>query len=126
LPVARQQPLLETLRVIVGRCHVLINPASTRRYRTCFRFGTGPALAVARSGNLIGQWKVLKACAAANKIILMQAADTGIAGGSTPDSDDYEREIVIVSTLRMAKIRLIDGGRYMPSGRRALPTGKLA
>jgi D-lactate dehydrogenase, membrane binding len=41
---------------------------------------------------------VLKACAAASKIIIMQAANTGITGGSTPDGNDYDREIVIVST----------------------------
>ena len=64
--------------MIVGRRHVLTNPASTRRYRTGFRFGAGPALAVVRPGNLIEQWKVLKACAAANKIILMQTANTGM------------------------------------------------
>ena len=54
----------------------------------------------------------MQACAAANKIIIMQAANTGLTGGSTPDGDDYDREIVIISTLRMAKIRLIEeGGR---------------
>jgi D-lactate dehydrogenase (quinone) len=105
--------LLETLRAIVGRRHVLTNPASTRRFRAGFRFGMGPAFAVVRPSNLVEQWKVLKACVAANKIILMQAANTGITGGSTPDGDDYDREIVIVSTLRMARIRLINGGRQV-------------
>ena len=50
---------------------------------------------------------------AANKIIIMQAANTGLTGGSTPDGDDYNREIVIVSTLRMAKVHLIDEGRQV-------------
>jgi D-lactate dehydrogenase len=98
---------LDELQAIVGRRYVLTSPESTRRYRTGFRFGTGPALAVVRPGNLVEQWRVLKACAAANKIIIMQAANTGITGGSTPDGSDYDREIVIVSTMRLAKIRLI-------------------
>lgn len=104
---------LDALRTIVGRRHVLTSPESTRRYRTGFRFGTGPALAVVRPGSLVEQWRVLKACAAANKIIIMQAANTGLTGGSTPDGGDYDREIVIVSTLRLARIRLIDEGRQV-------------
>lgn len=74
-------PLLDALRHIVGGQHVLTNPASTRRYRTGFRFGHGPALAVVRPGSLVEQWKVLNACAAANAIIIMQAANTGLTGG---------------------------------------------
>jgi len=105
--------LLDALRDIVGRRHVLTDEGSTRRYRTGFRFGTGPALAVVRPGALVELWKVLQACAAANTIIIMQAANTGITGGSTPDGADYDREIVIISTLRITKIRLIDEGRQV-------------
>jgi D-lactate dehydrogenase (quinone) len=56
---------------------------------------------------------VLQACAAANKIVIMQAANTGLTGGSTPDGAGYDRDIVIVSTLRIARIRLIDEGRQV-------------
>jgi hypothetical protein len=49
------------LRTIVGRRHVLTNPERTRGYRTGFRFGTG------RPGNLVEQWRALKACAAAGQ-----------------------------------------------------------
>jgi D-lactate dehydrogenase len=101
---------LEELRAIVGSRHILTNPSSTRPYRTGFRFGKGPALAVVRPGNLVEQWRVLKACAAAKKIIIMQAANTGLTGGSTPDGSDYDRDIVIISTLRMARVRLINKG----------------
>ena len=104
---------LGELKAIVGRRHVLTSPQATRRYRTGFRFGTGPALAVVQPGSLVEQWRVLKACAAANKIIIMQAANTGITGGSTPDGSDYDREIVIVNTMRMARIRLINEGRQV-------------
>jgi D-lactate dehydrogenase (quinone) len=104
---------LDELKKIVGRRHVLTNPASTHHFRTGFRFGSGPALAVVRPGNLVEKWKILKVCAAANKIIIMQAANTGLTGGSTPDGNDYDRDVVIVSTLRMAKIRLIGDGRQV-------------
>jgi D-lactate dehydrogenase (quinone) len=112
-PAPGNARLLDELRAIVGRRYVLTSPQSTRRYRTGFRFGTGPALAVVRPGTLVEQWKVLKACIAANKIIIMQAANTGLTGGSTPDGADYDREIVIVSTTRMAKIRLIKDGQQV-------------
>ena len=104
---------IEQLKSIVGPSHVLRGPESTTRYRTGFRCGSGPALAVVRPGNLVEQWRVLKACVVANKIIIMQAANTGLTGGSTPDGSDYDREIIIVNTLRIAKIRLIDEGRQV-------------
>ena len=102
---------IEQLQSIVGPRYVLIKPQSTLRYRTGFRCGTGPALAVVRPGNLVEKWRVLKACVAANKIILMQAANTGLTGGSVPDGNDYDRGIVIVNTLRIRRIRLINEGR---------------
>lgn len=57
---------LEGLGTIVERRYALTSPATTRRYRTGFRFRTGPALAVVRPGNLIERWRVLKACAPIN------------------------------------------------------------
>jgi D-lactate dehydrogenase len=104
---------IEQLNSIVGPRHVLTKPENTLRYRMGFRFGNGPALAVVRPGNLVEQWRVLKACVASNKIIIMQGANTGLTGGSTPDGNDYDRDIVIVSTLRIAKIRLIKEGRQV-------------
>ena len=94
----------------MGAGHVLTDKAATRRYRKGFRFGEGPALAVVRPGSLVEMWRVLGACAEADKIILVQAANTGLTGGSTPDGDGYDREIVIISTLRLARIHLIKDG----------------
>ena len=104
---------IEELKSIVGPRHVLTKPASTLRYRKGFRFGDGPVLGVVRPANLVEQWRVLKACVASNKIIIVQAANTGLTGGSTPDGSDYDRDVVIVSTLRIARIRLINEGRQV-------------
>ena len=41
-------------------------------------------LAVVRPGTLLEQWKVLQAAVAAGRIVIMQAANTGLTGGSTP------------------------------------------
>ncbi len=98
------------LRSIAGPRHVLTASAATRPFRRGIRFGEGPALAVVRPGSLVEMWRVLQACAAANKIVIMQAANTGLTGGSTPDGDNYDRDIVIVSTLRLSRIHLINGG----------------
>ena len=50
--------------------------------------------------SLLAFWKILKAAVAADCIVICQAANTGVTGGSTPDGDDYDREIVIISTLQ--------------------------
>jgi D-lactate dehydrogenase len=105
--------LLEGLRRIVGKSHVLTDPNGTRRYRTGFRFGGGAVVAVVRPGSLVEQWEVLRSCVAAGKIVIMQAANTGLTGGSTPDGDDYDRGIVIINTLRVAGVHLIEEGRQV-------------
>ena len=105
--------LLAELSRIVGRAHLLSEPAQTERYRKGFRSGEGDALAVVFPGSLLEQWRVLQACVAADVIILMQAANTGLTEGSTPNGSDYPREIVIISTLRMDKIRLLDEGKQV-------------
>ncbi|MCK7498020.1 MAG: hypothetical protein MZW92_50335 [Comamonadaceae bacterium] len=44
---------------------------------------------------------MLQAAVAADRIVIMQAANTGLTGGSTPDGAGYDREIVLVNTLRI-------------------------
>ncbi|WP_428945644.1 D-lactate dehydrogenase [Pantoea sp. FN060301] len=109
-PARASLPLLAELKRIVGRSHLLTDPGETERYRKGFRSGEGEALAVVFPGTLLEQWRILQACVAADVIILMQAANTGLTEGSTPQGSDYDRKIVIISTLRMDKIQLLDGG----------------
>lgn len=105
--------LVETFQSIVGKKYVLTSEGATRRYRTGFRFGTGKALAVVRPGSLVEQWRVLKACVNANVVLIPQASNTGLTGGSTPDGEDYDRDVVILSTTRIKKAHLIDGGQQV-------------
>jgi D-lactate dehydrogenase len=123
-PTSNQQPLsgqrsngnaqlIADLGKIVGTRHVLTSASATQRFRKGFRFGDGPALAVVRPGSLVEMWQVLNACADVGTIVLMQAANTGLTGGSTPDGNTYDREIVIVSTMRIAKIHLINNGEQV-------------
>jgi len=105
--------LLAQLRAIVGDAHVLCGDKPTRRFRKGYRFGDGPVLAVVRPGTLLEQWRALQAIVAANAIVIMQAANTGLTGGSTPDGADYDRPVVILNTLRLTGVQLINEGRQV-------------
>lgn len=104
---------IRELSRLVGDAHLLTDPAKTARYRKGFRSGQGDALAVVFPGTLLELWRVLGACVAADKIILMQAANTGLTEGSTPNGNDYDRDIVIISTLRLDKLHLLDKGEQV-------------
>ncbi len=112
-PITSIQGLKKKLAHIVGRSNLITEPRKTERYRTGFRSGQGNALAVVFPATLLQQWRVLEACVAADVIILMQAANTGLTGGSTPDGNDYDRPVVIINTLRIDGIQLIDGGKQI-------------
>ncbi|BCQ29787.1 D-lactate dehydrogenase (plasmid) [Caballeronia sp. NK8] len=105
-----RRSLLASLGDIVGARNVLTGDAPTRRYRTGYRFGTGRVLAVVRPGTLVEQWRVLVACVTARTIVITQASNTGLTGGSTPDGDGYDRDVVIVSTTRIRRVHLIKDG----------------
>ncbi|KIC32476.1 D-lactate dehydrogenase [Leisingera sp. ANG-M7] len=106
--------LIRTLKSICGRRHVLTSARATRRFRKGFRSGEGEALAVVQPATLLEQWKVLQACVAANKIVIMQAANTGLTEGSTPKGS-YDRDVVLINTRRMDQLQLLDGGRQVIS-----------
>ncbi|WP_431225820.1 D-lactate dehydrogenase [Serratia sp. L9] len=107
------QAFIHQLKDIVGSPHVLTDERSTERYRKGFRSGSGKALAVVFPSRLLQLWQILQACVAADKIVIMQAANTGLTEGSTPSGQDYDREIVIVSTLRLDHIQVLDNGKQV-------------
>lgn len=102
--------LIAVLRDIVGRRHLLTRPGATRPYATGYRFGGGSVLAVAVPASLVEMWRVAKACCDADAILIVQAANTGLTGGSTPRAEGYDRPVVILSTRRIRQVQLIDGG----------------
>ena len=105
--------LIEQLQTIVGKKYTLTNPNRTLPYRQGIRFGEGDALAVVLPGTLVEQWQILKVCIAADVIVITQSANTGLTGGSTPDGNDYDRPIVIVSTRRLEGIQIIENGEQV-------------
>ena len=106
--------LVAQLIDIVGRRNVITDEKQSERYRTGFRSGEGEALAVVIPSTLLELWNVLQACVDADKIVIMQAANTGLTEGSTP-SGSYDRDVVIINTLRLDKIHLLDSGRQIVS-----------
>jgi len=103
---------LQDLARIVGPAHVLSKPAKTRRFTTGYRFGSGEVAAVVRPRSLLEAWRVLQCCAARRVIIIMQSANTGLTGGSTPYGA-YDRDVVIINTLRITGLHLLDGGKQV-------------
>ncbi len=105
--------LIERFEQIVGRRNVLSKMDVTASYRSGFRAGRGDALAVVFPANPVEQWQVIEASVRANCIIIMQAAKTGLTGGSAPDGYEYDREVVIINTTRINKIVMLEGGRQV-------------
>ena len=105
--------LISQLRHIVGDKYLITDPSQSEAYRSGYRFGNGNALAVVRPGNLTEFWAILKACVAADVIVIAQAANTGLTGGSTPDGNDYDRDIVIVNAMRISGIQLINDAQQV-------------
>lgn len=106
--------LIKTLKRICGRRHVLTNARRTARFRKGFRSGEGDALAVVQPATLLEQWKILQACVDADKIVIMQAANTGLTEGSTPKGS-YDRDVVLINTRRMDGLQLIKDGKQVIS-----------
>jgi D-lactate dehydrogenase len=104
--------LLKTLRGVVGKRHLLVGDKQTERFRKGFRSGVGDALCVVQPATLVEQWNVLQACVAADKIVIMQAANTGLTEGSTPNGS-YDRGVVLINTRRMDALHLLKGGKQV-------------
>ena len=105
--------MINDLKVITGDRYIITAKWNKQQYSKGWRYGEGDALAVAKPGTLLEIWKILQICVQADVIVIMQAANTGLTGGSTPDGDDYDRPIVIISTMRIDNIQIIDQGKQI-------------
>ncbi|PLR32060.1 D-lactate dehydrogenase [Chimaeribacter californicus] len=112
-PASVNRVFLTRLQEIVGSQNLLTDARSTERYRHGYRSGGGNALAVVLPQTLLQQWRVLQACVVANKIVIMQAANTGLTEGSTPSGNDYDRDVVIISTRKLDKLQLINNAEQV-------------
>lgn len=103
--------LLKQLRAIAGRTHVLTGAAALP-FATGYRFGSGPVVAAVRPASLVEMWRIAQACVDAGHIVIVQAANTGLTGGSTPDGT-YDRPVVVISTGRIKGIYPVLGGQQV-------------
>ncbi len=101
--------LIRELKTILGNAHVAPGDQASRRFLRGFRQGEGRAVAVVRPGSLVDLWRAARAVVRAGRIIIMQGANTGLTGGSTPDGE-YDRGVVILNTMRLKGIHLLNGG----------------
>jgi D-lactate dehydrogenase len=105
--------LLFDLEKIVGSKYLITDSWKKQKYSKGWRYGSGNALAVVQPATLIEIWRILKICVQADTIVIMQAANTGLTGGSTPYDNDYDRPIVIINTMRINGIHIINGGKQI-------------
>ena len=98
---------------ICGKKHVLTENWNKETYCKGWRYGSGEAIAVVKPGTLLEIWKILNICNESNLIIIMQAANTGLTGGSTPYGENYDRDIVIINTMRINDIHLLDNAKQI-------------
>ncbi len=104
---------INKLQKICGMPYILTKQWDKDSYCKGWRYGSGKAITVIRPGNLIELWEVLKICNEFDVIIIMQAANTGLTGGSTPYGNDYDRPVVIINTMRIDKIHIINEGKQI-------------
>ena len=64
-------------------------------------------------GTLVEMWHIIEVCVKENLIMIMQAANTGLTGGSTPFGNDYDRPIIIINTMRINNINVINDGNQI-------------
>ena len=104
---------INKLKVIAGSNYVITEKWRKESYSKGWRYGKGDALAVVKPGTLLEFWKILKVSVKSDVIIIMQAANTGLTGGSTPNGNNYDRPIIIINTMRINDIQIIDDAKQI-------------
>ena len=105
--------VLNLLKSVCGSNYVITRNWRKHSYINGWRFGKGDALAVVKPANLIEIWNTLQVCVKNNFIVIMQAANTGLTGGSTPDKKNYDRPIIIINTIRIKDIHILKSGHQI-------------
>ena len=105
--------IISEIKKISGSKYIITEDWRKQPYSKGWRYGKGNAFAVVKPGTLIEIWKILELCAKEDIIIIMQAANTGLTGGSTPYGDDYERPVIVLNTMRIDDIHIINDGKQI-------------
>ncbi len=97
---------------VVGKKNFLTTDSAMAPYKNGWRTQSGDCKGVIIPSTLLEMWKVLKILVKNNKIILLQASNTSLTGGSTPNGN-YDRELFIINTLKLKKIILINNAKQV-------------
>ena len=105
--------IISEIKKISGSKYIITEDWRKQPYSKGWRYGKGNAFAVVKPGTLIEIWKILELCVKEDIIIIMQAANTGLTGGSTPYGEDYERPVIVINTMRIDDIHIINDGKQI-------------
>ena len=106
---------IKDLSNIIGEKNIITTEWGKLPFSKGWRYGEGEALAVAKPGTLFEIWQIIQVCVDMDIIIIMQAANTGLTGGSTPFGDDYDRPLLIINTRRISNIHVLNEGKQIVS-----------
>ena len=120
-PIASQVRLLADLMAVVGTANVLTKPSQQQPYvQGAIDATTDTTVAVVTPPSLVALWRAINICAGADVIIIAQAANTGLTGGSTPNGE-YDRPLVVISMQLLGGVHLLNDAAELV----VLPTATL-
>ncbi|MBH0064453.1 D-lactate dehydrogenase [Psychrobacter sp. SZ93C1] len=105
---ASQASLLADLAAVAGAPNVMTKPSQQQSYvQGAIEASADNVLAVVTPDSLVTLWRVINLCAAVDTIIIAQAANTGLTGGSTPYGE-YDRPLVVISMQSLNGVHLLN------------------
>ncbi len=107
----KKSSLLADLRQTLGVNNVITSISKQQIYvRGMVKDEVVPEImAVIIPQSLIALWHAINLCAAADVIIIAQAANTGLTGGSTPFGE-YDRAVIVISMQSLHGVHLLNEG----------------
>jgi len=107
--------ILSEFETALGVANISADPRKNEHFRKGWRSGGGAALAVIFPQTLEQLWNSIKIAVSNNLIIVMQAANTGLTEGSTPNKDNYDRPVIVINTLSLDELHIINQGHQVIS-----------
>ena len=107
-----EKKLSNSIKKIVGKENFLTSENLMAPYKNGWRTQSGDCKGVIIPSSLLEMWEILKILVENNKIILLQASNTSLTGGSTPNGK-YDRDLFIINTLKLSNIILINNAKQV-------------
>lgn len=105
--------IINACQIVLKPYQILVTASAKSPYLKGFRVGKGEAIAVVIPETLLEMWKILEICVKHDVIMILQASNTGVTGGSTPDSNDYDRDVLVISTKKLKGLQLLDNANQV-------------